>query len=183
MRERAEAAEKKSEELEELAASAKTSADLLEFDEATTRNRIIDGLLASAGWDVGSDLQTTDSVAKEYKVADQPTTTGEGFVDYVLWDDDGTPLAVIEAKKTSVEPELGRKQVTLYANALEKAHGQRPVIFYTNGYDIWLWDDMAGYPPRRVYGYYSKGSLQYLVKFQRGEPGGYFGNVAARDNR
>lgn len=168
VRERAETAEKKSEELEELAASAKTSADLLEFDEATTRSRIIDGLLASAGWDVGSDLQTTDSVAKEYEVADQPTTTGKGFVDYVLWDEDGTPLAVIEAKKASVEPELGRKQAKLYADALEKAHGQRPVIFYTNGYDIWLWDDMAGYPPRRVYGYYSKDSLQYLVKFQRG---------------
>ncbi|MDE0159983.1 MAG: DEAD/DEAH box helicase family protein [Candidatus Dadabacteria bacterium] len=168
VRERAETAEKKSEELEDLAASAKTSTDLLEFDEATTRSRIIDGLLASAGWDVGPDLQTTDSVAKEYEVADQPTTTGKGFIDYVLWDDDGAPLAVIEAKKTSVEPELGRKQAKLYADALEKAHGQRPVIFYTNGYDIWLWDDMAGYPPRRIHGYYSKDSLQYLVKFQRG---------------
>ncbi len=167
VRERAEAAEKKSEELEELAASAKTSTNLLEFDEATTRNRIIDALLASAGWDVGPDLQTTDSVAKEYEVADQPTTTGKGFVDYVLWDDDGIPLAVVEAKKTSVEPERGRKQAKLYADALEKAYGQRPIIFYTNGYDIWLWDDMAGYPPRRVYGYYSKDSLQYLVKFQR----------------
>ena len=170
-RERAEAAEKKSEELEDLAASAKASADLLEFDEATTRSRIIDGLLASAGWDVGPGLQTTDSVAKEYEVADQPTATGAGFADYVLWDDDGTPLAVIEAKKTSVEPELGRKQAKLYADALEKDNGQRPVIFYTNGYEIWLWDDMAGYPPRKVYGYYSKDSLQYLVKFQRGKRG------------
>ncbi len=46
-------------------------------------------------------------------------------------------------------------------------HGHRPVIFYTNGYDIWMWDDALGYPPRKVFGYYSKDSLQYLVNFQR----------------
>lgn len=167
VRKKAETAEKKSLELEALSVSARASADLLKFDEATTRTRIIDGLIASAGWNVGPGLASTNSVAKEYEVADQPTPTGKGFVDYVLWDDDGSPLAVIEAKKTSVDPERGRKQAKLYADALEKTHGQRPAIFYTNGYDIWLWDDAAGYPPRKVYGYYSKDSLQYLVKFQR----------------
>ncbi len=166
-RKKAETAEKKAAELVALGASASATADLLKFDEATTRSRIIDGLLASAGWNVGPGLESTPNVAKEHEVADQPTTSGKGFVDYVLWDDDGSPLAVIEAKKTSVDPERGRKQAKLYADALEKAHGQRPVIFYTNGYDIWLWDDAAGYPPRKVYGYYSKDSLQYLVKFQR----------------
>ena len=79
----------------------------------------------------------------------------------------GNPLAVIEAKKTSVDPERGRQQAKLYADGLEKMHGQRPVIFYTNGYDIWMWDDVAGYPPRKLFGYYSKDSLQYLVTFQR----------------
>ncbi len=166
-RKKAEAAEKKAAELESLSTSARAAADLLKFDEATTRTRIVDGLLASAGWNVGPALTSTSRVAKEYEVADQPTTTGKGFVDYVLWDDDGSPLAVIEAKKTSVDPERGRKQAKLYADALEKSLGQRPAIFYTNGYDIWLWDDAAGYPPRKVYGYYSKDSLQYLVKFQR----------------
>ena len=166
-RKQAETTERQAEELEDLSASAKKSADLLEFDEAATRDRIIDGLLSSAGWNVGPGLETTESVAKEYEVGNQPTTTGKGFADYVLWNDDGTPLAVIEAKKTSVDPERGRKQAKLYADAIEKAHDQRPIIFYTNGYDIWLWDDAAGCPPRKVYGYYSKDSLQYLVKFQR----------------
>jgi type I restriction enzyme R subunit len=166
-RKKAQTAEKKAAELEALSVSARATADLLKFDEATTRTRIIDGLIASAGWNVGAGLASTSSVAKEYEVADQPTTSGQGFVDYVLWDDDASPLAVIEAKKTSVDPERGRKQAKIYADALEKAHGQRPAIFYTNGYDIWLWDDAAGYPPRKVYGYYSKDSLQYLVKFQR----------------
>lgn len=85
----------------------------------------------------------------------------------MLWDDNGKPLAVIEAKKTSIDPERGRQQAKLYADGLEKMHGQRPVIFYTNGYDIWMWDDVLGYPPRKVFGYYSKDSLQYLVNFQR----------------
>ena len=166
-RQKGKTAEKEAEELASLAATARTSADLLAFDEATTRIRIIDGLLASAGWDVGSGSKTTDSVAKEFEVADQPTPTGKGYADYVLWDDDGAPLAVIEAKRTSVDPERGRKQAKLYADALEKAFVQRPIIFYTNGFDIWLWDDAAGYPPRKIYGYYSRDSLQYLVKFQR----------------
>jgi type I restriction enzyme R subunit len=90
-----------------------------------------------------------------------------GYADYVLWDDDGKPLAVIEAKKATVSPETGRKQAELYANALEKLHGLRPAIFYTNGYDIWLWDDKGGYVPRQLFGFYSKDSLQHLVRFQR----------------
>lgn len=166
-RQQVEAAEKKTEEIESFAKSAQQSADILEFDEATTRSRIIDNLIASAGWNVSSGNASTDEVAKEYEVDNQPTNTGKGFVDYVLVDADGSPLAVIEAKKTAVNPEMGRKQAVLYADALEKKYGQRPVIYYTNGYDIWMWDDAAGYPPRKVFGYYSKDSLQYLVKFQR----------------
>lgn len=152
---------------DQMAWVAEESANLLGFDEATTRQRIIDSLIAAAGWDVANGDASTSEVGKEIEVPSQPTTSGLGYADYVLWDDDGTPLAVIEAKKTAVDPELGRQQAKLYADGLEEAHGQRPVIFYTNGYDIWMWDDAGGYPPRKVYGYYSKDSLQYLVKFQR----------------
>ena len=161
------AAEKKAAELEALSENAQSTADVLKFDEATTRTRIIDGMLASAGWEVADGLKSSASVGKEHEVGNQPTSSGQGYVDYVLWDDDGTPLAVVEAKKTSVDPERGRKQSVLYADALEKEHGQRPAIYYTNGYEVWLWDDASGYPPRKVQGYYSKDSLQYLVKFQR----------------
>src|SRR3546814_1145493 len=58
---------------------------------------------------------------------------------------------------------------TLFRSA---SHGQRPAIFYTNGYDVWLWDDAGGYPPRKLFGFYSKDSLEYLVVFQRGSSGG-----------
>lgn len=163
------AAEQKAEELEALAASANQVADVLKFDEATTRTRLIDSLLTSSGWDVGAVLKSTAEVGKEVEVKDQPTTSGIGYVDYVLWDDNGNPLAVIEAKKTSVDPERGRHQAKLYADALEKVHGHRPVIFYTNGFDIWIWDDAQGFPPRRLYGFYSKDSLQHLVTYQRAQ--------------
>ena len=152
---------------DDFAASSQDTAELLEFDEATTRTRIIDSLLASAGWCIEPAPGKKSDVGREVEVHHQPTESGLGYADYVLWDDDGSPLAVIEAKKTSVDPERGRKQAELYADGIEKMHGKRPVIFYTNGYDIWIWDDTAGYPPRKIYGYYSKDSLQYLVNFQR----------------
>ena len=101
------------------------------------------------------------------RVSHQPTDSGIGYIDYVLWDDNGKPLAVVEAKKTSVSEQQGKKQAELYAAGLEKTHGQRPVIFYTNGYNIWMWDDAQGYPPRKLFGFYSKSSLQNLVTFQR----------------
>ncbi len=69
---------------------------------------------------------------------------------------------MVEAKKTSRDVEAGRKQAALYADALEAQYGQRPVIFVTNGYDIQIWDDKQGYPPRAIFGFYSKDSLQYL---------------------
>jgi type I restriction enzyme R subunit len=162
-REAAANAEKKVEEIQSLALSGAAAANLLEFNEATTRTRIIDSLLATANWGVGIAAE----VGKEVEVKHQPTASGLGYADYVLWDDNGNPLAVIEAKKTAVDPERGRQQAKLYADGLERMYGQRPVIFYTNGYDIWMWDDILGYPPRKVFGYYSKDSLQYLVKSQR----------------
>jgi len=134
------------------------------FNEHETRKRIIDLDLRNAGWNVALDDESTEDVGKEVKVTDQPTTTGVGYVDYVLWDDDGKPLAVIEAKRTRENIEKGRQQAKLYANALEKQYGQRPVIFYSNGWDIKILDDAQGYNSRGLYGYYSKDSLQYLIK-------------------
>jgi hypothetical protein len=56
-----------------------------------------------------------------------------------------------EAKKTTVDPEVGRHQAKLYADGLEKMCGHRPVTFYTNGFDIWMWDEVQGFPPRKLY--------------------------------
>lgn len=168
-RQAATVAERKAEELQALAATANAAANALQFDEATTRTRLIDSFLASVGWDVAAGSTSTAEVGKEVEVAHQPTESGVGYADYVLWDDNGNPLAAIEAKKTSVDPERGRHQAKLYADGLEKMHGHRPVIFYTNGFDIWIWDDAQGFPPRKLIGFYSKDSLQHLSNYQRAE--------------
>ena len=56
--------------------------------------------------------QSTDQVGKEVEVPDQPTDSGIGYADYVLWNDDGNPLAVIEAK----EPVKSLKEVDIKQN-------------------------------------------------------------------
>jgi type I restriction enzyme R subunit len=127
-----------------------------DWDEAKTRKLIIDLALQRAGWSLVGPHDL------EYKVAGMPNREGVGYADYVLWGDDGKPLAVVEAKKTTVDPEVGQQQAKLYADCLEAMHGQRPIIFYTNGYETRLWDDRA-YPPRRVAGFYKKDELASLI--------------------
>lgn len=125
--------------------------------EADTRTWIIDVMLRESGWDKfekGRDI--------EYPVTGMPNTQDKGYVDYVLWGDDGLPLGIVEAKRTSADPIKGKRQAELYANCLEKETGQRPVIYYTNGYDIWLWDDQF-YPPRAVQGYATRDELRLLI--------------------
>jgi len=154
-------------ELQTLSAKSKSAASELEFNEEITRFRLIDAMLADAGWNVGANGADTDEVHQEVEVLHQPTKTGVGYIDYVLYDDNGKPLAVIEAKKAAVEAAQGRSQARIYADGLEKMTGQRPVIFYTNGFDVFIWDDAQNYPDRKIYGFYSKESLKYLINFQR----------------
>ncbi len=144
----------------DLEAAAK-AADVLGFDEATTRRQLIDAALGEASWKVGSNGANTAEVRQEVEVPHQPTASEKGYADYLLMGEDGKPLAVVEAKKTAADPEVGRTQAKIYADGLEKQFGVRPFIFYTNGYDIWFWNDAANEPPRKVYGFHSKDSLQY----------------------
>ena len=126
-------------------------------NEAETRKYLIDVALREAGW----DLKGIND--KEYKVQYMPKSTNVseiGYVDYVLWDDDGLPLALVEAKKTLESASKGENQAQLYADSLEKIHGRRPVMYYSNGYEIFLWDDQFYKQSRPVYGFYTKAELQ-----------------------
>ena len=143
-------------QLAEIRDQAETIADSHDYSEAETRHYLIDVDLKRAGWPLD---QPRD---REYQVTGMPNAQGIGKVDYVLWGDDGRPLAVVEAKKTSVDPAVGQQQAKLYADCLEQMHGQRPLIFTTNGYVTWLWDDTA-YPQRQVAGFYKKDELQRLI--------------------
>ncbi|MBK7809769.1 MAG: DEAD/DEAH box helicase family protein [Saprospiraceae bacterium] len=130
-------------------------------NEDLTRKIYIDTLLREAGWNpYGPNVA-------EYPVKGMPQGSGDvnghGYVDYVLWGDDGKPLAVVEAKRTKRDPRVGQHQAKLYADCLEKEFGQRPVIFYSNGFRSWMWDDV-NYAPREVFGFYTKDELQMLIQ-------------------
>jgi type I restriction enzyme R subunit len=131
--------------------------DTHDYSEAETRDYFIDLLLKEAGWALDKPQD------REYRVDGMPNNTGEGFVDYVLWGDDGKPLGLVEAKRTKRDSRVGQHQAELYADCLEKEFGQRPVIFYSNGYDHWIWDDVS-YPPRSVQGFYKKSELELIVQ-------------------
>jgi type I restriction enzyme R subunit len=144
----------------QVAAARKAAAaqpDPHDYSEAETRDYFIDLLLKEAGWPLDRERD------REFEVAGMPGKDGKGFVDYVLWGDDGKPLGLVEAKRTRRDPRVGQQQARLYANSLEQQFGQRPVIFYSNGYEHWIWDD-AMYPPRQVQGFYRKEELELMVQ-------------------
>ncbi|HUW07894.1 MAG TPA: DEAD/DEAH box helicase family protein [Williamwhitmania sp.] len=129
-------------------------------NEDLTRKIYIDTLLREAGWD------PYGYKVPEYPIKGMPQdigNNGAGFVDYTLWGDDGKPVAVVEAKRTKRDPRVGQHQAKLYADCLEKEFGQRPVIFYSNGFRTWMWDDLS-YAPREVFGFYTKDELQMLIQ-------------------
>ena len=145
---------------EEVAAAKKaagTQPDTHDYSEAETRDFYIDLMLKEAGWALG---ETRD---REFEVSGMPNTDGRGFVDYVLWGDDGRPLGLVEAKRTKRDPRVGQQQARLYADCLERQFGQRPIIFYSNGYEHWIWDD-ATYPPRSIHGFLKKSELELLIQ-------------------
>lgn len=133
------------------------SEDLSEF---ATRKRFIDVDLRDAGW----KLEGVDAdVQVEYEVDGMAGNAGQkGYADYVLFGKDGLPLAVVEAKRASKDPNNGWKQAVLYADCLERKFGRRPMIFITNGFETYYWDDQTS-PKRQVSGIFSKNDLQKLM--------------------
>ena len=131
--------------------------DLSEFK---TRKIYIDVDLKSMGWKFDG---TDADVWEEYEVSDMAGVLGQkGYADYVLFGRDGLPLAVIEAKRSSKDPNTGRKQAVLYADALERKFGRRPMMFTSNGFETYFWDDQSS-PQRKVSGFFTKSDLEKLM--------------------
>lgn len=133
------------------------SEDISEFK---TRKIYIDVDMKQMGWKfTGIDAD----VQEEYPVEGMAGVPGQmGYCDYVLFGKDGSPLAVVEAKRTSKDPNIGRKQAVLYADCLERKFGRRPMMFTTNGFETYFWDDQTS-PQRPVSGIFSKDDLQKLM--------------------
>ena len=153
---------KENEELRQKLTNARTSKkesynfkvdDISEFE---TRKRFIDLDLEIAGWEFGKNI------VEELEVKDMTPTQDKGYVDYVLFGENGKPLAVVEAKRTSKDAKYGQQQAKLYADCIEREYAQRPVIYYTNGKEIYMWDDLD-YPERKVAGFYTQKELQLLI--------------------
>jgi type I restriction enzyme R subunit len=144
-------------EVAEAKKAAAAQPDTHDYSEAETRDYAIDLLLKEAGWPLD---QARD---REFEVTGMPNKEGKGFVDYVLWGDDGKPLGLVEAKRTRRDPRVGQQQAMLYADCLERQFGRRPLIFYSNGYEHWLWDDTS-YPPRHVQGFYKKAEMELAIQ-------------------
>ncbi len=130
----------------------------LDLSEFKTRKIYIDFMLEDAGWHRGKDW------LNEVELSGMPNRSNVGFADYVLYGDDGRPLAVVEAKRTSVDVSKGRQQAKLYADLLEKKYGRRPVIFLTNGFETHIQDNL--YPERKCACIYSKRDLEKLFNLQ-----------------
>ena len=126
-----------------------------DISEYMTRKTLIDRSLRDAGW-----IENRDWI-NEYRLAGMPNPSGEGYADYVLFGDDGRPLAVVEAKRTTKDLSIGRHQAELYADILERDFRRRPVIFLTNGYEAHIMDD-RNYQERRISAIYCKRDLEKL---------------------
>lgn len=164
-----------------------------DLSEAETRRLYIDLLLREAGWkvsekkgeiiagqacieiEVGSRFSDAiahensepyshlDMAAEPYTAYSMPNNTGIGYADYVLFDDDGTPLAVIEAKRSSVDPAKGRHQAELYAECLKNKYAcELPVIYYSNGFETNIIDGQ-GYPSRPLMGFHTRDELRRMI--------------------
>lgn len=138
------------------------------YSELETRKRFIDLMLREAGWEVLSqeNVPFACKAGIEIYVDGMPNKKEDGYCDYVLYGRDCKPLAVVEAKRTSVEPEKGKHQAELYADCLERKYGQRPVIYYSNGFRTMIIDGL-GYPPRQVMGFHTLEDLE-LMKSRKG---------------
>lgn len=131
-----------------------TAKDLSEF---ATRKKYIDVDLKLLGWTFGNDVR------EEVKLHDMAGVDGQpGFADYVLYGKDSLPLAVIEAKRTSKDPNIGKQQAKLYADCLERQYHRRPMMFTANGFETYFWDDQS-YPQRSVSSVFSQEDLQKLM--------------------
>lgn len=126
-----------------------------EISEFDTRKKYIDLDLKLAGWKFGEDIE------EEYPVQGMPNESGGGFVDYVLRGENGKIIAIVEAKRTAKDSKLGRQQAKLYVDCIEAEQGLRPIIFYTNGYETYIWHD--AYKARKTSGFYNKEEVQLLI--------------------
>lgn len=138
-------------------------------NEKQTRKEIIDTRLTQAGWNVTDLTQVNEEFDIHLTIVEEPATpyARHQFSDHVLLGKDGKPLAVVEAKKTSVDAAIGREQAKQYCYNIQTTQGgEVPFCFYTNGHDIYFWD-LDNYPPKKNYGFPTRDDLERYAYLRR----------------
>ena len=120
------------------------------MNEATAR-LTINRLLESAGWRFFSEGDKPANVQLEAGVALKPSDlsglgddfeeTSKGFVDYLLLDERGFPLIVLEAKSEGKQPLVGKEQARRYARSQNCRF-----VMLSNGNLHYFWDLERGNP-------------------------------------
>lgn len=131
--------------------------------EATARIRI-NKLLESAGWRFVDDEKGRANIELEpdvdiTKVGDDFEHTKKGFIDYLLLDDRGFPVCVLEAKRERIHPLSAKEQARDYA----KSKNTRFVLL-SNGISHYLWDTEEG-NPEMITEFPNQESLQHRSKY------------------
>lgn len=137
--------------------------------EAQARIKI-NKLLEAAGWRFLDDASGRANVALELNVklsADDINELGEdfestsnGFVDFLLLDDNSAPLVVLEAKAESKNPLVGKEQARKYAKSLKCRF-----VILSNGNLHYFWDLEQG-NPQVITQFPSPGAIKGLKQFK-----------------
>ena len=146
--------------------------------EAETRKQKIDLSLVQAGWKIGDAAQVGEEIPvdgsdpalwaqltqqlRQGQLNTSDLSLPSGFADYVLYRENGEVLAVVEAKKTSVNPLIADAQGRYYARNLAQRQSFHPFVFLTNGNDIYFIEDELA-PKRLVYGFFTRADLENLL--------------------
>ena len=139
------------------------------YSEAQTRQQLIDQRLRLAGWNVDDPTQVIQELdiyvggGGKRRAVGEPRRAyaGHRFADYGL-QLKGSTVAVIEAKKTSRDAQVGQEQAVQYAQQLKAVEGGAlPFVMYSNGYDTFFWDSEAC-PPAKVPGFPSADDLEWM---------------------
>ena len=134
------------------------------LNEDKTRKKFIDPELNKMGWNSQYIRVEVNSVKSNFKNNDLVFFNGliekgiDHFIDYLLLNEDKSPLAIIEAKRFSKDPEQGRIQARTYSKDIEKQLGIKIPIFLTNGLK-WIFIDEYGVE-RKVSGPFSQKDLK-----------------------
>lgn len=142
--------------------------------EQQTRKDLIDPALEKSGWTIRDRTKLVEEVdtkqsnfkARDYRTVDETlkNDADSAYVDYLLLDSTGSPLAIVEAKRTSRDPVVGQEQAEMYSDDIKLQTGKDVFIFLTNGYEIWFWNRPSD-SLRMVKGFHSRDALE-RIRFQ-----------------